>query len=88
MQELKPDLKYMAIGFLKASLEEDADDIRHTIDKEGRDWWLHYHFGYGMFVRNLLRDNGFGEREFVIDTLDDYWAGLVEAAVKLPSLNL
>ena len=34
------------------------------------------------FVRNALRENGFGEKDFGIDNLDDYAVDLVELAMK------
>lgn len=44
------------------------------------------HHGWGTAVRNLLREHGFGEKEFGVDNLDDYYVPLVEvAALETPS---
>jgi len=86
---LRPDLRNECVQFLKVHLKrESIDKIRQAIDNDPQEWWTEYHFGYGMYIRNFLRDNGFGEKDFNIDNLDDYCVGLVEEAVKLPSLYL
>ena len=39
------------------------------------------HHGWGTGIRNLLRQNGFSEKHLGVSNLDDYYVGLVEAAV-------
>lgn len=43
-------------------------------------WWVEHHFGWGMGIRNLLRENGYTEQSLGIDNLDDYYVGLIEQA--------
>lgn len=45
---------------------------------EYKEWPLH--FTWGMAVRNLLRDKGYGEKYFDVDNLDDYYVELIEKA--------
>jgi hypothetical protein len=68
------------------SLLASMRDVKNAMDQNGKDWWVEHHHGFGMGVRNLLREGGFnwGPVE-----LDDLWVGLVERAVrkKFPSHN-
>lgn len=58
------------------------------IGKEGRErvlgWdktdWALYHFGGGMAYRNWLRGQGFGERDFEIENLDNIYVELLKEA--------
>ncbi len=37
-------------------------------------WVIDQHLGYGMYVRNLLREHGFNYDNFVMDDLWIEWA--------------
>lgn len=57
-----------------------------VVDKDGRsyaDFPHPFHFREGMSIRNLLRMNGYGERELGVDNLDDVYIGLIEEALGL-----
>jgi hypothetical protein len=54
-----------------------------SVDPE---WWTAHHFGGMMAVRNALRSNGFGEKEFGIENWDDYAVGIVELALGVTQL--
>ena len=56
------------------------DVLTEMINKSPEKWWIGHHFGWGMGVRNMLRKNGFDEKELGIDNLDDYYIPLVEQA--------
>lgn len=53
--------------------------------REDHPWYTQdrFHFTCGMGVRNSLRENGFGEKEFGIDNLDDLYIGIIEKALEL-----
>ena len=53
-------------------------DVKKAMDQNGKDWWVGHHHGFGMGVRNLIREGGF---EWGPEELDDLF-GLVERAVK------
>jgi hypothetical protein len=79
--------KTKAVQFLIDHIpDEIMSEIKNAMDQNGKDWWVEHHHGFGMGVRNLLREGGFnwGPVE-----LDDLWVGLVERAVrkKFPSHN-
>lgn len=40
------------------------------------------HFGWGMAVRNILRQHGFGEKELGVHNLDDIYVALVAEALE------
>jgi hypothetical protein len=44
-------------------------------------WFAKHHLGAGMVIRNLLRTNGFGEKELGISNLDFIYCQLLERAV-------
>jgi hypothetical protein len=46
------------------------------------------HFGFGIMVRNLLREEGCGEDYFEIGNLDDIYVQLLEGAAKSASLDI
>jgi hypothetical protein len=72
-----------AIASFRASPFADAfPTIREAIKKDPENWWVPYHFHWGMNVRNYFRKNGFGEEYFGVDNLDDIYVFLVEEAVK------
>jgi len=54
-------------------------DIKNLMNQNGKDWWVEYHHGFGMGVRNLLHEGGFDGGPI---NMDDLWVGLVERAVK------
>lgn len=72
-----------AIAFLRTELAPVAEEVRAAISTSPNDhhWIAGYHFGWGMAVRNLLRQHGFGEDDFRIDNLDNIYVELVEAAM-------
>jgi len=39
--------------------DETMKDVKNSIDQNGKDWWTEHHHGFGMGVRNLLREGGF-----------------------------
>jgi len=67
--------------------EKDEDPERPLIEvvtemikENNQEWWLGHHFGWGMTMRNLLRENGYGEKDLGIGNLDDYYIAWIEQA--------
>lgn len=58
-------------------------EIRQAHEERGDDWWVGLHFSWGMWMRNQMRTNGFGEKELGIGNLDDCYIKFVEEAVGL-----
>ena len=80
---LTPELKAPALEMLRTELAQVRDQIRAAYTAAPTDWYVSYHFGWGMAVRNLLREKGFGEDYFHIHNLDDIYVPLVEEAFGL-----
>jgi hypothetical protein len=93
-QDKPPSTPAGAIQFLKDWMtqkmgkEKDDEPERPLIDvvtemikNNPEEWWLGHHFGWGMSMRNLLREHGYGERELGLNsTLDDYYIAWIEQA--------
>ena len=81
--ELENRFRDGAISALRVSLPKTVfQEIRDAYQEHGRNW-IHaklLHFGWGMMVRNLLRDHGYADKLVKTGNLDDYYVQLVEAA--------
>jgi hypothetical protein len=80
---LTPELKAPALEMLRTELTPVFKEIRAAFTAAPKDWYVSYHFGWGMAVRNLLREKGFGEEYFKIHNLDDIYVALIEEALAL-----
>jgi hypothetical protein len=86
-KDLTPEVKAPALAMLAMELEPVKAEIQAAYDKDPEGWIGPYHFFWGMGVRNLLREKGFGEEYFKIHNLDDIYVALVEEALKLGGSN-
>lgn len=59
------------------------NDIRGAIEKNPKEWWTQYHFGWGMGFRNLLREKKFGEEYWGVDNIDDIYVHIIEESLGL-----
>lgn len=80
---ISDELKNPAIEMLAKELAHSCEEIKESIKNDPKNWITPYHFGWGMSIRNLLRDKGFGEDYFKVDNLDNIYVQLVEEAMKL-----
>jgi hypothetical protein len=52
--------KTKAVKYLIDNIpDETMRDVKNAMDRNGKDWWVGHHHGFGMGVRNLLREGGF-----------------------------
>lgn len=81
LKQLDPQMRQTAAHILREIVI--PKDHQPKIVNEAADplWWVAHHHGYMTWVRNQLRQEGFGEKELKIDCLDDYAVGLVELAL-------
>ena len=61
--------------------QSDAIKIAEAIIADPDKWIANYHFGWGMDLRNFLRENGFSEAKLNVGNLDDYYQFMVELVV-------
>ncbi len=86
--ELDPAKKDEAIAFLRKELAAPLPEIRNSIAADPEHWNVPYHLGWGMAVRNLLREHDMGEEFFDVDNLDCIYKFLVEDAVRLDDVDV
>lgn len=70
---------YFMAGYMSES--KVLAEVREAEKKDPKNWWIPYHLTWGMDVRNLLRRNGYGEKELGVENLDDVYVGIVESAL-------
>lgn len=83
VESLDPKMVAKSVEFLRSWFGELPGEEKEKLAdqmKADPQWWTKHHFMGMMAVRNALRRNGFGEKEFKIENLDDYAVGLVEKA--------
>lgn len=68
---------------LRAALKENGElaNLRRAI--RNKDWWENgfVHFGFGLFVRTWLRQNGFKEQDVNVANHDDHYVAVMLLAV-------
>jgi hypothetical protein len=86
VSKLNREKVFAACKFLQEWIPEAEQQMIREKALKDPEWWTEFHFFGMMSVRNALRQNGFGEKEFGIDNLDDYAVGLVEVALGIVPL--
>lgn len=87
--KLPDDLREKAVDHLRKELHPDTlQEVRDIYKAEGEDWYVRYHFFFGMEVRNLLRgvikDSAlppvdYGDNQWY-QNWDDYYVRVIEEA--------
>lgn len=77
-------IKKDAIDFLNEKLSKEEKDkilgIYIKNKEKGVFWFIEYHFSYGMYIRNLLRNGGFTDDKFG-GNLDDHYSELLRCVI-------
>lgn len=81
-QQIEAGVWARAVEFLRTTLQPVREQIQAAMVEDPNGWWMGYHFGWGMAVRNILRQNGYGEKELLVWNLDDVYIQLVEEAIR------
>lgn len=72
-----------AIDFLRNHIPiQIKNDIKMAIKNNPNNWISSYHFGWGMNIRNILRQNGFNEEYMECENLDYIYTQLIELAME------
>ncbi len=81
--------KRAAAEFLSNELPKDVKiKIKEMIvASKNRYWFAGLHFTTGMQIRNMLRQNGFSEKEIGIENLDYIYCKLLERAIVGSEIN-
>lgn len=81
-----------AVRHLKENISTELDKVRHLHAENPEEWWIASHFGFGMGVRNVLREvvkddelpplRHFDGRFY--SNWDDWYVEVLEEAAGLP----
>lgn len=83
-KSLPKDKKNPVFEMVRSELPAEVQEkIKEAFKADPKNWWVGYHFGWGMGFRNLMRDKGFGEKYWPVDNLDDIYTYVVEDALEL-----
>jgi len=81
--EIPDDIRIPVMLALRKQLNPVLSEIKNAYRKDPHYWYVGYHFGWGMAVRNFLREKGFDEKYFKIHNLDGIYVALIEEALEL-----
>lgn len=88
IEGLSPEIKEKAIKHLKKIITlETAEQIKDDYLKDSDTWWAKEHFGWGMRIRNFLRDNVCLDIVLPSQNWDDYYIPLIEIACGLRKMK-
>ncbi len=69
-----------AIRYLMDNIPKEClKKVFVAVQNKGSLWWLPFHMGFGMYVRNVLRNGGFKWDAIILDEL---WYTLIEEAAR------
>jgi hypothetical protein len=78
--EMKPDERENAIQYLLEKISDETwEEVRIAIQESDGAWYIDQHFGFGLYVRNLLWKSGLELNGFFMDTI---WHELIEEIIK------
>ena len=78
--ELPPELVAICVDHIRQELPESTlQDIREQMADDPIHWCSPHHFGWGMSMRNLLRDV-VADDELPSGNWDDYYVKIIEEA--------
>lgn len=78
------DLWEGAVRYLRENMPNTLLEQTRDLYEDSPDNWIApYHFSTGMWIRNELRNNGYGEKEFDIGNMDNIYVELLEEAAGL-----
>lgn len=78
--ELTPDEREKAIQYLIDKIPDDTwEEERIAIQESHGDRYIDQHFGFGLYVRNLLWKSGLNFNGLFMDTI---WHELIEEIIK------
>jgi len=73
-----------AVEFLKRNIPSEVkEQIKEEYKIDPVHWCSPYHFSWGMFIRNKLRDNVCTDDKLPSGNFDDYYVRFVELALGL-----
>ena len=82
-EEIPTDILNKAVELLKNEITEiTKKEIREDIKNNPLYWFAPYHFGWGMAIRNLLRDKVCLDDKLPSGNWDDYYVQIIEIVAR------
>lgn len=82
LMEIPKDVLEGTVQLLKKSVPEKLKNLLKEIYKKDPDnWMIPYHFGFGMSIRNVIREGGFPDKKLPDGNWDDYYVQVLEIAI-------
>ena len=89
LEMMPTDILNKAIEILAKEInEETKQKIREDIKESPIYWFAPYHFGWGMSIRNLLRDKVCPDDKLPSGNWDDYYVQIIEIVVHKRYINI
>lgn len=80
LPRITPKEKEKAIRYLINKVpKKTLREVYNKAKNKETNWWVEEHFGFGLGIRNILRQGGFGRDSI---TLDEIWHSLIEEAAR------
>jgi len=77
-----------SVIFLSKNIPDDVkEQVKEEWKRDPNHWATPYHFSYGMFIRNQLRNNVCRDEELPTGNFDDYYVRFVELACGVIEVN-
>lgn len=81
LQECPQWIVEKSVSFLSRNIPEDVkEQIREEWKNDPEHWATPFHFSYGMFIRNQLRNNVCSDDKLPTGNFDDYYVPFIEIA--------
>jgi hypothetical protein len=81
---LPDDVRQKAVRILKDGWTEAIKaSVRQAMEDYGDEWYAGAHFGWGMSVRNYLRNKGISDDQLPTKNWDDYYVEIIQEAVRV-----
>lgn len=82
LKELSEEVRDRAVEIVVRVLEiSDVSRIKKEASKNKLNWSSRYHFSWGMWMRNQLRNRGIPDSALPSGNWDDYYVPVVELAL-------
>ena len=84
LEEMPPEFLDKAVKFLTTYLSDEVKDkIKAAYREDTTHWIAGYHLGWGMGIRNALRNAGLPDDQLPDQNWDDYYGAVVEVVCGL-----
>lgn len=88
IEKLDRQIAETAVFYIKKNLLSETEcQIQEEFERHGVVWFTRHHYGFGMKVRNMLRDLVCDDEDLPTGNWEDYYSALVEVAIGLRKMD-